>query len=409
MTVLALLEPPPGLGPVVTEMDFSHPWSLRLIDWQPDWGVPPHGLEMKTVAGRLQLTGFLKMSQLQEWIQVLLKEKKETPARILQQAIDAHKKPNPILNWGDGKNHQRLDLSRPRIMGIINLTPDSFSQDGLGDDVEAAIAQGERMVAAGADILDVGGESTRPGAEQISVAAELARVIPVVSKLAKRVSVPISVDSRKAAVMKAALAAGASLINDVMALEQVATDDFVTQLAANDVPVVLMHMRGTPATMQEHPHYQDVVAEVYDYLASRVAWCEQQGIRRERLIIDPGIGFGKSTAHNLELLRHLRVFRSLGLPLLLGVSRKRLVGALTGETDAARRDGGSHVLAALGALSGGAHILRVHDVVGAVQALAIAHGWVHGPDPGLDNNPDCGQYIGHDPNHRQTHRLKGAA
>ena len=279
----------------------------------------------------------------------------------------------PVLAWG----RWRLDLSRPCIMGIINVTPDSFSGDGLDRRVAAAVAQGVRMAEEGADILDVGGESSRPGAEMVSSEEEWVRVGPVVSGLAHVVDLPISVDTGKPEVMQAALEAGAAMLNDVNALQGVDGYFARTVLAPRKEPLVLMHRRGPSATMQDHPVYRDVVAEVTQFLAERVRWCVAQGIDRSRLIVDPGIGFGKSQPDNLDLVRRLRVLRGLGLPVLLGLSRKRLVGALTGEAEAGRRDVGSHVLAALGILSG-AQIIRVHDVAGARQAVAVAQGWAEG-------------------------------
>ncbi|MBF0426373.1 MAG: dihydropteroate synthase [Magnetococcales bacterium] len=276
-----------------------------------------------------------------------------------------------MLRWHCG-GYRVLDCSRPLIMGVLNVTPDSFSDGGRHTDVEAAVAHGLAMAHAGAHILDVGGESTRPGAEPVSEREELRRVIPVIQALVRAVSVPVSVDTTKAAVMAAAIEAGAAMINDITALK--GDPDAVKVLANATHPIVLMHMQGTPATMQHGPDYRHVVADVYDFLDQRIHFCQENGIAFERLIVDPGIGFGKSTVHNLELIRHLRVFYGLGLPVLLGVSRKQVVGVLTGEVEPAARDPGSQLLAALGALAG-AHILRVHDVAGTRQALAVAQGW----------------------------------
>ncbi|MEO5349757.1 MAG: dihydropteroate synthase [Magnetococcus sp. YQC-3] len=277
----------------------------------------------------------------------------------------------PVLAW----RGWRLDLSRPRVMGIINVTPDSFSGDGRHRSLEAAVAQGVRMAAEGADILDVGGESTRPGAQPVSSEEELARVVPVVEALAAAVELPISVDTSKPEVMQAALEAGAAMINDVTALRGVEAAGCVQRLLAHrEEPIILMHMQGTPATMQAEPLYRDVVAEVSDFLAGRIAWCVANGIDRSRLLVDPGIGFGKSHAHNLELLRRMGALCALGVPVLLGVSRKRLVGNMTRVEEAARRDAGSHVLAALGVMNG-ARIVRVHDVAGARQAMDVVHAW----------------------------------
>ncbi|MBF0624987.1 MAG: dihydropteroate synthase [Magnetococcales bacterium] len=275
------------------------------------------------------------------------------------------------LGWGDTRV---LDFSRPLVMGVINVTPDSFSDGGRFAGHGSAVDHGLALAAAGADLLEVGGESTRPGAAPVALGEELERVVPVIEALARRTRCPIGVDSSKVPVMAAALEAGAVLINDVTALE--GDPRAVEFLAGRSCPVVLMHKRGTPARMQDDPRYDDVLAEVYDYLAGRIRQCERHGLRRERLIVDPGIGFGKTTAHNLTLLRHLGVFRGLGVPLLLGVSRKRVVGDLTGVTEPDRRDPGSQALAALGALQG-AQILRVHEVGGTRQALAVAQGWRH--------------------------------
>jgi dihydropteroate synthase len=258
-------------------------------------------------------------------------------------------------------------------MGIINMTPDSFSGDGLAGAPQQAVAQGLRMVAQGADLLDVGGESTRPGAAELSVQEELDRVIPVIEALTAQVAVPVAVDTRKAEVMAAALQAGAAMINDVNALRGVEASFVRRVLAVRQEPIVLMHMRGIPATMQNAPSYQDVVAEVVAFLAERLRWCEEQGIARSRLLVDPGIGFGKDHEHNMTLLCHLSALQALRVPVVLGVSRKRLAGWLTGESEPHKRDVASHVLAAWGVCAGAA-IVRVHDVVGARQALAVAQG-----------------------------------
>jgi dihydropteroate synthase len=259
---------------------------------------------------------------------------------------------------------------QPRLMGIVNVTPDSFSDGGHWFDPGVAVAHGLALAEQGADWLDVGGESTRPGARPVTVAEELRRVIPVIRALVRQLKTPVSVDTRKGAVMQAALEAGASCINDVTALCH-AGGEAVSVVQGSRCGIILMHMRGEPATMQQDPVYDDVVTEVCDFLAQRIAFCEQQGIARERLAIDPGIGFGKTTAHNLALLRHLPRLRALGVPVVLGVSRKRLLGELTGEDDPQRRDVATHVLGAWCQLSGCVDLLRVHDVAGARQATAI--------------------------------------
>lgn len=260
-----------------------------------------------------------------------------------------------------------LALDRPRIMGVLNVTPDSFSDGGCFCDTEAAIAHGLRLVEEGADLIDVGGESTRPGASPVPVEEELRRVIPVIEGLAARVAVPISVDTSKPEVMRQAVAAGAGMINDVFALRR---EGALATAAELGVPVVLMHMQGEPATMQDQPEYEDVVSEVRRFLADRVFACEMAGIARSRLLLDPGFGFGKKLEHNLELLARLGEFSELGLPLLVGLSRKSMIGRLTGRERPADRLAGS-LAAALLAVEQGAAILRVHDVAATREALAV--------------------------------------
>jgi len=261
---------------------------------------------------------------------------------------------------------KRLDLTGPAVMGVLNVTPDSFSGDGLPRDVAAACAQALAMQAAGAAVIDIGGESTRPGAARVSVDEELRRVLPVIERLAGQLAIPICIDTRQPQVMRAAVAAGAGLINDVAALREPGALDVA---AALGVPVVLMHMQGEPGTMQMAPHYDDVVAEVAAFLTGRVAVCEAAGIARQRLLLDPGFGFGKSAAHNIALLRGLPRLADIGLPLLAGLSRKSLIGAITGAP-VEKRLGGSIALALLAAQRG-ARLLRVHDVEQTVQALAV--------------------------------------
>ncbi len=260
-----------------------------------------------------------------------------------------------------------LALDRPRLMGIVNVTPDSFSYGGDFADPARAVAHALRLVEEGADLIDVGGESTRPGAGDVDSAQEIARVVPVIEALAARVAVPISVDTSKPEVMRAAVAAGAGLINDVRALRAEGALEAAADLR---VPVCLMHMQGEPRTMQEAPHYADVVADVKRFLADRLLACEFAGIERKRLLVDPGFGFGKTLEHNLALLRSLREFAALGVPLLAGLSRKGMIGALTGRDEPARRVHGS-VAAALLAAQRGAVILRVHDVAATRDALAV--------------------------------------
>ena len=259
-----------------------------------------------------------------------------------------------------------LDLSHPIVMGVLNVTPDSFSDGGNFLSPEAALDHARQMVEEGTAIIDVGGESTRPGAATVSEQEELQRVIPVIKGIAAELPVVISIDTRKAAVMRAAVAAGAGLINDVYALREEGALEVAAQL---EVPVCLMHMQGKPRTMQAAPYYEDVVAEVRAFLAERVAVCERAGIPREKLLIDPGFGFGKSLDHNLQLLKHLDAFNDLGLPMVVGVSRKSLIGAVLGVT-AGERLYGSIALAAV-AVWQGAAIIRAHDVAATVQAIKM--------------------------------------
>jgi len=259
-----------------------------------------------------------------------------------------------------------LTLDRPLVMGILNVTPDSFSDGGLYEDPASAVAQGERIVAEGAAILDVGGESTRPGSEPVPVPGEIARVRPVVLRFGAE-DVPVSIDTRRAEVAHAAVEAGASIINDVSGFRD---REMVEVAVGCDAGLVVMHMLGEPATMQAQPRYDDVVREVGGYLVAQAASLEAAGVDRARIAIDPGIGFGKTVEHNLELLRRLPELAVLGFPLVVGVSRKRFIGALSGVDVARERLGGS-VSAACWAVEHGAAVVRVHDVGPTVEALAV--------------------------------------
>lgn len=256
---------------------------------------------------------------------------------------------------------------RPRIMGIVNVTPDSFSDGGLTPTAEAAAAHALRLVNDGADVLDIGGESSRPGAEPVPLEAEWQRVVPAVEALAEVVTVPISVDTAKAAVARAALEAGAAIINDITALD--GDPDMARVVADHDAGLILMHMKGEPRTMQQNPTYEDVVGEVLEHLARRIDRAESSGIPRSRIAIDPGIGFGKSAAHNLVILRNLDRFASLGCVVLVGTSRKSFLGKLTGREVDERRV--ASVVSALAALVAGADIVRVHDVGDTMDALKV--------------------------------------
>ena len=267
----------------------------------------------------------------------------------------------PVLRCG----RFRLDLDRPRVMGIVNLTPDSFSDGGRLVDLDAAMRHAARLIDEGADLIDVGAESTRPGAQPVAPAEEMARLLPFVTAM-RDAPVPLSVDTRRPDVMRAALDAGASMINDVEGFGNAAARAAV---AASDCALCVMHMQGEPRTMQDDPRYRDVVAEVADFLRGRRDVLLAEGIAADRLLLDPGFGFGKSFEHNLALLRDLGAIAAIGPPLLVGLSRKGFVGALTGRPVAERLAGS--VAAAMMAIERGARIVRVHDVGATVDALRV--------------------------------------
>ncbi|MFK3720779.1 dihydropteroate synthase [Pseudomonas fulva] len=259
-----------------------------------------------------------------------------------------------------------LDLSRTHVMGILNVTPDSFSDGGRFSQRDEALRHAEAMVAAGATLIDVGGESTRPGARPVSVTEELERVAPMVEAIHRHLDVVVSVDTSTPAVMREAARLGAGLINDVRALER---DGALDAAAATGLPVCLMHMRGEPGTMQDDPHYDDVTEDVARYLEQRMVACANAGIEADRIVLDPGFGFAKTLAHNLSLFKHLEALHRLGRPLLVGVSRKSMIG-LTLERPVGERLYGSLALAAL-AMTKGASILRVHDVAQTVDVVRM--------------------------------------
>ena len=270
------------------------------------------------------------------------------------------------LRLGD----RSIRLDQPQVMGIINATPDSFSDGGRFADAASAAEAGSDMASKGAAIIDVGGESTRPGAKMVWEGDEIGRVVPVIRQLSGG-GAAVSIDTRKADVMTAALEAGARMINDVSALTY---DERASSIvAASKVPVVLMHHRGSPETMQDDPHYDDVLVEVYLWLEERIRAALEAGIQRECILVDPGFGFGKKLVHNLELMNGLSLFHSLGCPLVIGASRKRTIGALSGEAPAEHRLGGS-VAFALKAAEQGVQVLRIHDVPETIQALRVWRG-----------------------------------
>jgi len=265
------------------------------------------------------------------------------------------------------------------VMGIINITPDSFSDGGKVSDESTMLALVDHMVASGADIIDIGGESTRPFAPPVPLQEELDRVIPAITAIRNRHSIPISIDTTKAAVARRAIEAGADIINDISALSN---DPAMVALAVEQqVPVIIMHMQGTPRDMQLKPTYNDVVAEICSALAERIQWAENNGLSRDKIIIDPGIGFGKTVNHNLTILRDLRQFTTLGCPVLIGHSRKSFIGTILAIDDPGQRDEATAVISALCARDG-ASIIRVHDVARTVQAVkmtrALSMGYAKG-------------------------------
>ncbi len=276
-----------------------------------------------------------------------------------------------------------LKLDIPRVMGIVNVTPDSFSDGGAHFDAEAAVAHGLQLAEEGADILDIGGESTRPGAAEVSIEEELRRTIPVIEALVQRVSIPIGIDTSKPDVMRAAVAAGAGMINDVYGLRREGALGAAAELG---VPVVLMHMQDEPRSMQAAPHYDDVVGEVHRFLAERIFAAEMAGIAKSNIVVDPGFGFGKTRQHNLQLLAQLQRFTELGAPVLAGLSRKKSIGEITGRDDPRERILGS-VAAHLIAAQRGAMLLRVHDVAATVDALKVWNAVAAVPMPRVEAKP----------------------
>ena len=260
----------------------------------------------------------------------------------------------------------RLNLEIPVVMGILNVTPDSFSDGGRFLARDDALRQAEAMLQSGASIIDVGGESTRPGAKQVGEAEEIERVVPIIEALHTMTDAPVSIDTSKAEVMRAAVEAGVAMINDVRALREAGA---LAAAADLGVAVCLMHMQGRPRTMQHQPHYEDVTLEVRDFLASRIESCVDAGIGRERIVVDPGFGFGKSHRHNVELLVNLRQLTDLGQPLMVGLSRKSMLGEMTGRDKGDRMP--ASIAAAVIAMQAGAGILRVHDVAETVDALKV--------------------------------------
>ncbi len=311
-------------------------------------------------AGALSLAGgwcwFTQAERMERGVPSRIVDQDVVPADVLDRLTTARA---PIAG---------LTLDRPRIMGILNVTPDSFSDGGLFDTRETAVAHARAMQAAGADIIDIGGESTRPGAAEVPVDEEIARTAPVVAAIRAGTAVPLSIDTRKSAVAAAAIKAGVDLVNDVSAFR---FDPTLATITANaGLSVCLMHAQGDPRTMQDHPHYMNVVLDVYDFIEERIECAERAGIPRDRIVVDPGIGFGKTLQHNVTILRHLSLYHGFGCAILLGASRKRFIGTLSG-TDAARDRVAGSIAVALHGVTQGVHMLRVHDTVETRQAVSL--------------------------------------
>ncbi|MGL4395083.1 MAG: dihydropteroate synthase [Hyphomicrobium sp.] len=276
---------------------------------------------------------------------------------------------------------QGLSLERPRIMGIVNVTPDSFSDGGQHATTAAAIAHGLRLVEEGADILDIGGESTRPGSDAVALDDELRRVLPVIEGLRARTDARISIDTRKAEVMRRAAAAGVDMLNDVSALTH--DPDALSVAVETGLPVMLMHAQGDPKTMNDNPQYADVVLDVFDFLEGRIRACVAAGIPKAKIVVDPGIGFGKHLRHNVAVMAGLSLYHGLGVPVLLGASRKKMIGQLCNVDDAKARVPGS-LAAALAGVAQGVQIIRVHDVAETKQAIEVWRASMAGTEKGLD-------------------------
>ena len=271
-----------------------------------------------------------------------------------------------VISLAEGR---QLPLSRPLVMGVLNVTPDSFSDGGRYESIDKAVIHARGMIREGADIIDIGGESSRPGATPVDAEEEQRRVIPVISRLAQETDVCLSIDTYRATTAAAALEAGASMVNDISALRL--DDTMAGVITKAKVPVVLMHMLGTPLNMQTNPHYADCVEEIGAFFEERLAYCGRQGIDRSKIILDPGIGFGKRLSDNLEILTHLERFRRLGLPLMIGASRKSFIEMLSSSSDIPERRLGGSIAAAVAAVINGADIVRVHDVAPTVEALKV--------------------------------------
>lgn len=317
-------------------------------------------LRIITRDGNKITTETLSAFELQNYLSHQSNDKRQKISALLKniscKRLDIELRGGHVLKW-----------DKPIIQGVLNITPDSFSDGGNFDDFEKSFVHAEQMIASGAGIIDVGGESTKPGAVPVSIDAEKERVLPIINELSSK-NIPISIDSRNADVMEVAIKAGADIINDVSALEH--DERSVAVLKEMQVPVILMHTQGNPENMQEKPEYDCAVLDIYDYLKRRIEFCLSAGISKDKIIIDPGIGFGKTVSHNLQILKSISLFHGLGVAILVGVSRKSFIGKITGEEVAAKRISGS-IAAAQFCLDQGVQIIRVHDVEETNQAVSI--------------------------------------
>nr|CRH07156.1 Putative dihydropteroate synthase [Candidatus Magnetococcus massalia] len=341
------------------------PWKIRLFPWLEAWDPwLPDSLTISEPSWGRMASGWMTQPTFEAFVQQLFLTPAQPASMALHRAWQQHQASLKPLQLPTTRPQapKSPPLDRPVVMGIVNTTPDSFSDGGHYHNSHAAIDHALKLADEGADILDIGGESSRPGAQTIPLEEELKRVIPVIREVSKQCNLPISIDTVKAGVMSAALEAGASIINDISALT--AENNALQVARESQAPVVLMHRLDSSDVMQEDPRYEDCVAEISYYLEQRIAWCEENGLKASQLIVDPGLGFGKTLDHNLALLRELGAFRGLGCTLLLGLSRKRMVAELSGIKKAADRDLPSHLFAAEG-IRNGAHWVRVHDVAGA--------------------------------------------
>ncbi|MBT5186835.1 MAG: dihydropteroate synthase [Kordiimonadaceae bacterium] len=317
-------------------------------------------LKIITRTGKGIQQEIVSVEGLRKYLDGLPSDKQDNLSRLIENI----KKPRPSLMLNNGLV---VNWKKPIIQAVLNITPDSFSDGGLFEDFDVSLSHAQKMIDAGADIIDIGGESTRPGAKPVSIESEKKRVLPIIKSLSGKNAI-LSIDTRNAEVMQEAVDAGAQIINDVSALSH--NPENIEVVRKTHVPVVLMHAQGSPVTMQDSPEYENVILDIYDYLKGRIDFCIDAGISRDKIIVDPGIGFGKTVSHNLQIINNLSIFHGLGVPLLLGVSRKSFIGEISSTEIPEKRIAGS-IAAAQVCLDQGAQIIRVHDVEEANQAFSV--------------------------------------